>query len=81
MCHLLLDVSASNGNLATVRPNQMCVVTANGTPVPGTVNSGTLTLAGAGSNASFEVAGNAASPLGGTCAFTATGMSAKTPAP
>jgi hypothetical protein len=78
MCHLLVDVSTTNASVATVRPAQMCTVSANGTPVQGTVQSGTLTLTGTNVTATFELAGTAPSPLGGgTCNFTATGTSAK----
>jgi hypothetical protein len=76
MCQLLLDV---NGNSATVRPRQSCTVTAAGANVPGTVESGSLTVSG--ETASFNVAGTAASPLGGSCNFTAVGMSARTAGP
>jgi hypothetical protein len=76
MCHLLVDV---NGNVATVRPRQSCTVTAAGANVPGTVESGNLTVSG--ETASFTVGGTAANPLGGTCTFTGVGMSARTAGP
>lgn len=75
MCQLLLDV---NGNSATVRPRQSCTVTAAGANVPGTVESGNLTVSG--ETATFNLAGNAM-VIGGTCTFTGTGTSARTAGP
>jgi hypothetical protein len=74
-CRLLLDV---NGDTATVRPGQTCVVTAMGFEVPGTVSSGKLSIAG--TSATFDVAGDAVFGAN-MCAFTASGASMKTAGP
>jgi hypothetical protein len=74
-CKLLLDVK---GDVATVRPKQACTVSAGGTEVPGTVNSGNLTING--ESATFTFAGDAA--LGpAKCTFTANGASTRIAAP
>jgi hypothetical protein len=74
-CKLLLDV---NGNTATARPMQACIVTANGAEVPGTVNSGMLMVNG--ESAKFAVDGDAMLG-GGTCTFNASGSSMRTAGP